>query len=173
MVSLPITSHEPGALLKHRLLDGNTIKSSDIEIYTEFDNLKHAESSDSTVHVKTLVWEIHALDTKLHIVTAQKMSDRVDISLLQDIIYNDKQLMSSFGHKHTLEQPSHISISLAPTEKAESMTGFKLYATHWAYNTNEIICGEIDCGVWYCKCRKWNIGLQFQFTNETTLECCK
>lgn len=139
MVALPITSHEPGALLKHRLLDGNIIKSSDIEIYTEFDNnLKHVESSDSTVHVKTLVWEIsytpnedesadssHALDTKLHIVTAQKMSDRVDISLLQDIIYNDQQLMSSFGHKHTLGQPSHISISLAPTEKAESMTGFK------------------------------------------------
>ena len=132
MVALPITSEEPGKLLKHRLTEGGIVNSSNIKICTEYES---SGDSRSSVHVKTLVWEVSytqnneetlvddgSSNTVLYIVTAQKMSDRVDISLLQECIYNDNQLDS----KHLLpEHPSHISISMAPTEKAEQMTGFK------------------------------------------------
>ena len=117
MVAVPIISQEPGALLKDRLIDRGFINSSDIEICPE----NNTELSSSTVHVKTLVWEVccNTEDKeKFYIVTAHKMSDRVEISLLKEIIYNDYKSLQ-------LEQPSQISISMAPTEKAEYMTGFK------------------------------------------------
>ena len=126
MVALPITSEEPGKLLKHRLIEGGIVSSSNIKICTEYES-----SGDSSVHVKTLVWEVSytqineveddSSNTVLYIVTAQKMTDRVDISLLQECIYNDQQLSSKVLPKH----PSHISISMAPTETAEHLTGFK------------------------------------------------
>jgi len=129
MVALPITSEEPGNLLKHRLIEGGIVTSSNIKICTEYES---SSDRSSSVHVKTLVWEVSyneetfvddgGSNTVLYIVTAQKMTDRVDISLLQECIYNDQQLSS----KHLLpEHPSHISISMAPTEKAEQLTGFK------------------------------------------------
>lgn len=128
MVALPITSEEPGKLLKQRLVKGGIVTSSNIKICTEYES-----SGDSSVHVKTLVWEVSytqnkealvdddSSNTVLYIVTAQKMSDRVDISLLQECIYNDQQLSSKLLPEHH----SHISISMAPTETAEQLTGFK------------------------------------------------
>ena len=131
MVALPITSEKPGKLLKHRLIEGGIDTSSNIKIYSEYES----SSSSSSVHVKTLVWEVSynqnnkeasvdgSSNSVLYIVTAQKMTDRVDISLLQECIYNDQQLSS----RHLLpEHPSHISISMAPIETAEQMTGFNL-----------------------------------------------
>ena len=135
MVANIISQTEPGALLKRRLIEGGIVKSSDIELRPEFNKSEEDEvesstscsssssssSSSSTVHVKSLVWEVSFSNQNkqesFYIVTAQKMSDRVDISLLQDLIYNDEQQQ---------QLSSKLSnISMAPTIKAESMTGFQ------------------------------------------------
>ncbi|KAL3937358.1 MAG: hypothetical protein SGBAC_007525 [Bacillariaceae sp.] len=89
--------------------------------------------NDHVVEIKTLVWEVscNCVDQsgnsfainaeaterpeKFYVVSAKKMEDKVDVSLLRDIIYKNQDL--PFGCT-----PSKVS--MAPTEVAESLTGF-------------------------------------------------
>ena len=109
-------------------MEGGIVKSSDIELQPES---RPCSSTGTTVHVKTLVWEV-AVDsdcppeTLFYIVTAQKISDRVDVSRLQDLVCKQHHELPSGRTLHPPQlQQSRISISMAPTKTAEYLTGFQ------------------------------------------------
>lgn len=121
----------PGSRLKNRLVEAGA-PPSEIQIRGDIDCGNNADKEvngdESTVEVKTLVWEVscnhqrEGISTaeekveKFHIVSAKKISDKVDLSLLRDLVYKHQDL--PFGCT-----PS--TLSMAPTEIAENLTGFE------------------------------------------------
>jgi hypothetical protein len=115
------------SLLKNRLVDAG-IPLPDITLRVDINSENDVEEfgcSATTVEVKTLVWEVSCNQNEViedelvetfYVVTAQRMTDRVDLSLLRDLVYKHQDL--PFGCT-----PSRLS--LAPTEKAEYLTGFQ------------------------------------------------
>lgn len=138
---------EPGVELIERLIKAGVptrhMKIRGDEVLDQFPaEESSAESKNDdfdVVEVKTLVWEVTCNNSensdenqrstndtmtppnsermdKFYVVSAKKMEDKVDVSLLRDMIYKNQGL--PFGCT-----PSKVSI--APTEVAESLTGFQ------------------------------------------------
>lgn len=122
---------QPGSRLKKRLGEAGA-PPSEIQIRGDINPGKNVEmevtEDETTVQVKTIIWEVSCnyqnKDTsseeerveKFYVVTAKKMSDKVDLSLLRDLVYKQQDL--PFGCT-----PSRLS--MAPTKIAEDMTGFE------------------------------------------------
>ncbi|CAJ1945075.1 unnamed protein product [Cylindrotheca closterium] len=142
---------EPGLELMERLSRAG-VQPSDMKIRgdNDLDTLPMTETAanqnnesnnnNGVVEIKTLVWEVSCnynenssmdqsdnnnahMNTnnakkmdRFYVVSAKKMEDKVDLSLLRDIIYKHQDL--PFGCT-----PSKVS--MAPTEVAESLTGFQ------------------------------------------------
>jgi len=137
-------------------MEGGIVKSSDIELQSESNRIETVQdivksapitpttscsSTSTTVHVKTLVWEVACNEsqpadsdyphapapvTLFYIVTAQKTTDRVDVSRLQDLVCKQHHELQSGRTLHPSQlQQSRVSISMAPTVTAEYLTGFQ------------------------------------------------
>ena len=117
-------------------MGGGIVKSSDIELQCESNMIETVLSNSTTVHVKTLVWEVACNESQptdsdyppeilFYIVTALKMSDRVDVSRLQDLVCNNHHELSGRTLHPSQLQKSGVSISMAPTKTAENLTGYQ------------------------------------------------
>lgn len=127
------------SLLQSRLLHAGVL-TSDMEMRSdsEWKHLQSLSGKDAeetkesliygkeTVEIKTLVWEVTCHQNEVaegsqverfHVVTASKMEDKVDLSLLRDLV-----------SWQTTDLPSGCTpsrLSLAPRHVAESLTGFQ------------------------------------------------
>jgi hypothetical protein len=127
------------SLLQSRLLHAG-VPTSDMEMRSDSERKRLQSLSDEdaeetkessiygnqTVEIKTLVWEVTCHQNEaaegcevenFHVVTALKMEDKVDLSLLRDLVYWQTTDLP-FGCT-----PSRLS--MAPRHVAESLTGFQ------------------------------------------------
>eukprot|EP00980_Cylindrotheca_fusiformis_P026785 scaffold17468_cov106-Cylindrotheca_fusiformis.AAC.1 len=118
----------PGSRLTNRFIEAG-ISSSKIQIRNNINNkVTEPTGDEETAQLKTLVWEVSCNHQnggncsvskkveKFHIVSATKTSDKVDLSLLRDLVNKHQGL--PFGCVPSI-------FSMAPKEIAETLTGFE------------------------------------------------
>eukprot|EP00957_Ditylum_brightwellii_P059753 4536237-Ditylum_brightwellii.AAC.1 len=133
---------KPGYRLKKSLMDAG-ILPSEIHILPDVNRRCKGEEMDviksnSVAEVKTLVWKVSCCNRvdpaqvvdvveqhqknvdEFYIVTAQSMSDKADLSLLHDLVFQQHNDLT-FGNT----TPAKRCLSLAPTDLAQELTGFQ------------------------------------------------
>lgn len=117
---------KPGSILRNRLVEAG-VPFDEIKIETDNESEEYTVTDSKCVEVKTLVWEVSChqndlveenkhIGKKFYFISVQKMSDKVELSLLRDLVFKHQDL--PFGCT-----PSKLS--MAPKDVAEKYTGFQ------------------------------------------------